>query len=267
MDGYEDSRGRVLNHLFAHHERAVLAFSGGKDSLACLNLCREYRDQLDVCWVNTGASYPHMAEFVRGATEGFNLVELASDQAGWIEKYGYPAEMVPVANSMWRMLEDAEDSNPPEVILQPWTSCCAKIRTGPILEYLESSSITLLLHGQRRLDGGGFSITSGPNARVEIARPIWGWTERAVLEYLAEHEIDLPEQYAHGVIDSLECWNCTARVNDTTAKKAAKLTYIATRYPDLFKKLKLRMAKVYLVTKATFDEVRDDTNHAWINIE
>ena len=61
-----------LAKLFARHQKAVFAFSGGKDSLVCLDLCGEFRDQLDVCWVNTGAAFPQMAEFVRRATEGFN---------------------------------------------------------------------------------------------------------------------------------------------------------------------------------------------------
>ena len=75
-----------LESLFARHDRAVLAFSGGKDSLVCLDLCRDYRDKLTLVWVNTGAMFPHMVDFVRKAAEGFNFVELTSDQAGWHEE-------------------------------------------------------------------------------------------------------------------------------------------------------------------------------------
>ncbi len=78
------------------------AFSGGKDSLVCLDLCRGYRDKQEVVWVNTGAMFPHMVEFVRNVTEGFNFVELQSDQHGWLEQQGLPADLVPVANSIWR---------------------------------------------------------------------------------------------------------------------------------------------------------------------
>ena len=53
-----------LESLFDRHEKAVLAFSGGKDSLVCLDICRAYRDQLTVVWVNTGAMFPHMRDFV-----------------------------------------------------------------------------------------------------------------------------------------------------------------------------------------------------------
>ena len=58
-----------LTKLFNRHKKAVLSFSGGKDSLACLHLCRPYRDKLTVAWVNTGAAFPHIVEFVRKAVK------------------------------------------------------------------------------------------------------------------------------------------------------------------------------------------------------
>ncbi len=77
-----------LATLFDRHDKAVLSFSGGKDSLVCLDLCRDYRDKLTVAWVNTGAMFPHMREFVYRAVEGFNFVELESDQPGWLDQQG-----------------------------------------------------------------------------------------------------------------------------------------------------------------------------------
>ncbi len=44
---------------------------------------------------------------------------------------------------------------------------------------------------------------------------------------------------------------------------AAKFAYMARRYPDLYEELKLRMGRVYLATKAAFDEVKADTIHVW----
>lgn len=249
-----------LASLFARHEKAVLAFSGGKDSLVCLHLCREYRDKLDVCWINTGAMFPHMAAFVREATKGFNFVELKSDQVGWVEQYGYPAEMVPVANSIQRF---PGTTDPPQTMVQPWTACCANLRFNPLLEYLRRSGASLFLHGQRRSDGGGFCADSQPGAAVEICKLLWGWSDDDVFGYITKQGIELPEQYAHGVIDSLECWSCTARAGDSAAGVRARLTYMAKNYPDLFEKMKLRMGKVYLATEAAFKDVKADTAYAW----
>ena len=44
----------------------ALLFSGGKDSLACLYLYRDVWDRLPVIWVNTGAAYPEMIEYMEG---------------------------------------------------------------------------------------------------------------------------------------------------------------------------------------------------------
>ena len=68
-----------LATLFARHERAVLAFSGGKDSLVCLDLCRDYRDKLDVCWTNTGAMFPHMVEDMTPDERDAELARLEND--------------------------------------------------------------------------------------------------------------------------------------------------------------------------------------------
>ena len=172
--------------------------------------------------------------------------------------------MVPVANSIWR---DRGSPDPPRTLLQPWTACCVKLRFQPLLEYLERSSATLFLHGQRRSDGGGFTVDSGPDAKVEICKLLWEWSDDDILHYIGQHGIELPEQYADGVMDSLDCWNCTARGGDSTALNEAKFAYMAKRYPDLVEKLKLRMGKVYLATKATFDEVKADTAYVWHGAE
>ena len=113
-------------------------------------------------------------------------------------------------------------------------------------------------------DGGGLVFDSGPDAPVEICKLIWEWSERDVMDYIGKHGIALPEQYADGVMGSLECWSCTARAGDSDAKMAARFAYMAKRYPDLFEALKLRMGKVYLATEAVFKDVRADTAQAWL---
>ncbi len=245
-----------LTKLFERHQNAVLTFSGGKDSLTCLHLCRDYRDNITVVWVNTGAAFPHIAEFVRNAVKGFNFIELKSDQGAWIKQHGLPSDMVPVVNSIWR---DPGNPKPSQILLQPWTLCCLKLRTEPILKYLWRSGATLLLHEQRRSDGGGFAINSGPDARVEVCKLIWEWSDDDILDYIGKHGIELPEQYADGVMDSLDCWNCTARGGDSATLKKAKFAYMARRYPSLFAEVKLRMGHVFLATEGTFEEVKTDT--------
>ena len=240
-----------LAAVFARHEKAALAFSGGKDSLVCLDLCRPFRDKLTVVWTNTGAMFPHMVEFVREAVAGFEFVELQSDLAGWIGEFGYPAYVVPVVNSVWR----GDPGRQPETKLAPYTSCCIKNRCQPMLEYLAATDTSLFLHGQKDSDRRGYPAKSTPGAKVEVCTPLWDWTDRDAFDYLERRGIELPEQYAHGVARSLECWNCTAPLEG----KQKLFAYMAQRYPNLLDELKTRMAKVFLAVQAGYAQVIDDT--------
>ena len=51
-----------LASLFQGQQRAVLAFSGGKDSLVVADLCRPYKDRITLAWVNTGAMFPQLSK-------------------------------------------------------------------------------------------------------------------------------------------------------------------------------------------------------------
>ena len=42
-----------------------LAFSGGMESVATVNALQPFHDRVTLLWVNTGAMFPHMVEFVR----------------------------------------------------------------------------------------------------------------------------------------------------------------------------------------------------------
>ena len=65
------------------------------------------------------------------------------------------------------------------------------------------------------------------------------------MDYIAAHDIKLPEQYSHGVMDSLECWNCTAAVWDALPEHLeAKLSFMARRYPDLLKQVAPQFEKI-----------------------
>ena len=246
-----------LAAIFARHDKAVLAFSGGKDSLVCLHLCRPYRDKLTVVWVNTGAMFPHMVEFVRKATEGFNYIELTSDQAGWIAQFGYPADVVPVVNSIWR---DGGRDDSPRTLVQPWTACCAKVRFGPILEYLAQSGATAFIHGQRKSDKGGWLIQPGPDAKIEDVPLIRDWSDQDVFDYLAHHKVELPEQYACGVKDSLECWSCTALTDEPALERKRLYAYMAVRYPGLLLERRARVAAVFLATTGEFKNMKADAD-------
>ena len=231
--------------LFDRHEKAVLGFSGGKDSLVCLDLCRPYRDRLDVCWVNTGAMFPHMAEFVREAAAGFNFVELSSDVEAWRREYGDPADVVPTFNSFPGLgIKPLQ----PRTMLSHWTACCLANRTWPLTDYVSKSGATVFLHGQRSADlaMGGFKVRSTPGAPFEAFGPIEDWSDDDVFRYVAEHKIALPKQYGADppAKRSLECWSCTAMLHEDD-----RLQYTRVHHPELYKKLRRRLLANYKITQ------------------
>ena len=53
-----------MQDFFNRHEKIALMFSGGRDSLACLELYRDYLDKMTLIWVNTGANFPEIEDYI-----------------------------------------------------------------------------------------------------------------------------------------------------------------------------------------------------------
>jgi len=193
-----------LAGLFGRHDRVHIAFSGGRDSVVLVDLCRPWRGQVTLIWANTGMMWPHMADFVRGYGDEFHLIE-AKPRRHFSEVWradGLPADVVPVENMLGRRWPR----------IQPWTSCCAALRTRPVFDAAVKDGATLLLHGQRASDAHLFrahdNIAGMPDG-LEIAGPIWDWTDIDVAAYVEHRELALPGHYG-GLASSLECAICPA---------------------------------------------------------
>jgi 3'-phosphoadenosine 5'-phosphosulfate sulfotransferase (PAPS reductase)/FAD synthetase len=193
-----------LAQLLARHRRVHVAFSGGRDSVVLVDLCRSWRERVTLIWANTGLMWPHMADFVRGYGDEFRLIEAKPGRhfADVWRNDGLPADVVPVENMLGRRWPR----------IQPWTSCCAALRTRPVFDAAVKDGATLLLHGQRASDAHMFrahdNIAGMPDG-LEIAGPIWDWTDIDVAAYVERRELALPGHY-RGLASSLECTICPA---------------------------------------------------------
>jgi 3'-phosphoadenosine 5'-phosphosulfate sulfotransferase (PAPS reductase)/FAD synthetase len=207
------------------HGRAALLFSGGKDSVVLADLVEPFCDRIELIWVNTGAMFPHMTEFVRSYGNRFKLTELRSDWAKRFATVGLPSRVVPIFNTPVGTHAERTPRNRP--LLTDWVSCCAALRSQPIEPYLFATGITLMIHGQRKGDNVAMNL---PASAAEAIAPLWGWSDAQVKDYIQDHDLRLPDHYAE-VSDSLECWSCTADYTPNRYK------YMARSHPNLFKKL------------------------------
>ena len=220
------------------HDKAVLHFSGGKDSLACLYLLRPYWDRLTVMWCNTGDAFPEThRQMERISAMVPHFVEVAGDLPNQQEECGPPADLLPVWNSVYGRAVD--EGHSPFRVQDP-LSCCSANIWQPVAEATKLLGFTLVIRGQRSAESRKGLIRSGHvEAGVRYWFPIEDWTSTDVMAYLKEEGVELPLHYQY-VDSSLDCQMCTAYLNENRGKFA----YIREQHPVLHARLRERFAYI-----------------------
>lgn len=207
------------------HDRAILQFSGGKDSLAVLRMLKPHWEKLTVMWVNTGAAFPETVKQMAELARMVRFVEVKSDQPAQTRTFGPPADCVPLRASplgRWAYQSD-------EAPIQSALDCCHANLWAPMQKAVKESGISLVIRGQRRADIDKSPIRSGQAVDgIEYWFPIEDWSEDDVLGYLSAHGISLPAHYQF-VNSSLDCWSCTAYRDHVVGRMA----YMKERHPGL----------------------------------
>jgi len=250
--GLSKSLESRISAIMARHTRAIVGFSGGKESIAIAHMLEPYKDKVELVWVNTGAMFPHMEEFVREYGRRFRLTELSSNQTQRFATAGLPSRVVPIANVPIKNRDNRE-----RLLINDWMSCCFQLRTKPIYDYMVQVGATLLIHGQRQEDQAYFS--PGPELQgAEVFAPLDDWSQQQVLDYIEAHSLQLPEQYPE-VMDSLECWNCTATLSPERFK------YMREHYPILLDRLRPALGAVYTAVAVEMNNNAKALQSALIN--
>lgn len=211
---------------FARNRLAVLQFSGGKDSLACLYLLRPYWDRLVVMWVNTGDAFPETIEqmaSIKALVPRF--LEVRSAQPKQIADNGLPADVLSVWDTpMGRQMRPGRSQK-----LQTALACCNDNLWQPAAKATHDLNATLVIRGQRQAEAFRTTVRSGTiEAGVEYLFPIERWTNKEVRDYLDRCGVALPEHYAY-VDSSLDCKHCTAYLSENYGK----FIYMQERHPAL----------------------------------
>lgn len=214
-----------------------LAFSGGKDSWACLWLSRERLHEITVFWVDTGKNYPELLASIEAAKSMCpDFVTVRVDRDAQNLEHGIPADVVPV---QWTRTGQ-QFSGPKPVTIQPYLTCCFENIAAPLHRAALEHGITHMIRGQR--DDEGHKSPSRNGAKVDggitYIHPIEGWTGAEVLAYLGKH-MPLPDHFAlrHS---SMDCYDCTAYRADSTDR----IAFMRERHPDLYAAYRARDAQL-----------------------
>lgn len=214
-----------MKEFLIRHKKVALFFSGGKDSIACLELVRPYLDRIVVIWVNTGSNFPEVEECVtKVALEVPNFVEIPTNQAWSVEIHGYPADVVPI--NFTKLGQDV--TNPKDITLRSYLECCNENLWSPAYAKVKEMGITGVIRGQRADEGHRAPIKSGHVADgIEYFFPLQDWSNEDVNEYLLEQGVEMTDRLMMKSHTSLDCWNCTAFTNNSVER----MEYMKKHHP------------------------------------
>lgn len=216
--------------IMDRHEKIVLQFSGGKDSMASLLFLRPWWDKITTMWVNTGAAFPEMLDLIDTVKKMVpHFVEIKTNQPAYISVNGIPGDVVPVNHTKFGQ----NFTGSQKTMVSAYLDCCGTNVSLPLAHATKQFGATLIVRGQKDADDHKSPIKSGHILDgAEYFFPVEDWTNAEVFEYLAEQDFEIPAFYSLKAT-SLDCWNCTAYCAD----HADKLAYMKTRHPDKHRKL------------------------------
>lgn len=203
----------------------ALAFSGGKDSWACLWLNKDKLKDLTVLWINTGKNYPEMlATIDRAKAICPNFVEIKVDRDGQNAVNGIPSDVVPVNWTAYGQMFTGEKSTK----VQSYLQCCIENIGKNLHDYCKTFGFTHLIRGQRN-DEAHKSISRHGDIvdGITYLHPIENWTKQEVLEFVAKH-MDIPEHFRF-MHSSMDCYDCTAY----RAESKDRIEYAKLNHPML----------------------------------
>lgn len=194
----------------------VLAFSGGKDSMACLHLLRA---ELDCAvYVNTGFAYPETLALVEYARTMLPVHEVRS-----IRGDALPADVVPVDWTPFGQL----CTGAKKVTIRSYHECCFASIAEPLIRRAQELGATELVYGQRNDESHKATSRDGDVVCGMIRRhPIENWTALEVFAYLAT-KMTVPEHFRihHS---SLDCHDCTAYRSESVDR----IEWTRERHPE-----------------------------------
>lgn len=216
------------------HNKIALSFSGGKDSLACVHLLREYLDGIVLYHLDTGDLLPEVRDSA-AEVEAWapHFVRINTDVSGWIAANGLPTDLLPYSNHPL-----GYEFGQANVALVARYDCCAANLMYPLFKRVYDDGCTLLIRGTKQVDLPRLPATTGDKYMgVELWCPIVDWTHEQVFAYLALRGVKLPRVYDY-VVNSPECARCSAWWGE------GRRDYLKKYHPELWAEYDARLQVV-----------------------
>jgi 3'-phosphoadenosine 5'-phosphosulfate sulfotransferase (PAPS reductase)/FAD synthetase len=216
------------------HDKVACSFSGGKDSLACVYLLREYLDDITIYHLDTGDLLPEMCESV-ARVEAFapHFVRINTDVTAWIAAHGLPTDLLPFSAHPVGVLMGQASAK-----LVSRYECCWNNIMWPLFERMRDDGNTLLIRGTKRIDMPRLPKASGDTeGAVEFWYPIQEWSSEQVFAYLRDQGAPLPRFYDY-VVNSSDCARCSAYWGEGRA------AYLKKYHPELWAEYDARLQVV-----------------------
>ncbi len=209
-----------------------LAFSGGKDSWACLWYIRKQLHKTLVIWIDTGKNYPEIIESIDKASKICpHFVRVKVDREGQNAFNGIPSDVVPIN---WTKFGH-ECTGKKDTLIQSYINCCYENIGQNLVKFCNAAGIKTLIYGQRNDEKHKSTSRNGDIVLgIKRIQPIEHWTETQVLKYVSKF-MELPEhfKFKHS---SMDCYDCTAYRKET--KDISE--WRAVKWPELNKEYQTR---------------------------
>jgi phosphoadenosine phosphosulfate reductase len=224
-----------------------LAFSGGKDSWACLHLHKDNLDDIIVLWVDTGKNYPEALESVnRAKLMCKTFMEIKVDRDAQNSLHGLPSDVIPFANTEFGQSITGKT----DITIQSYFNCCLDNVTKPLMGKVKELGITTLISGKRNDEGHLSSSHDGEIVDgITHLHPIENWTEQQVLDYL-ETKMYVPFhlRFKHS---SLDCYDCSGYLKHTKDI----FEWAADKHPELHAKKVFRINQIKTVLNEAMETI------------
>jgi 3'-phosphoadenosine 5'-phosphosulfate sulfotransferase (PAPS reductase)/FAD synthetase len=223
-----------IKERLAKHEKVCIAYSGGKDSLACVHLLRDYLDGITIYHNELDDVLPETRESV-AVVEAFapHFVRIMTPVSAFIARHGLPSDLLPHASHP--LGQEMGES----IHRLVWRyDCCSLNLMKPLMDRVLADGNTLMIRGVKTCDMQRLPAKDGDVQNgIEVFHPIEDWSDADVFAYLRAVGAAVPRFYDY-TSQGIDCARCSAWLSE------GRGAYLRQFHPDLYRDYRARLQVV-----------------------